>query len=103
MRLERSNHRGDLSEVARGARGDRRTQTHILEHPSDLAPLPLPGRVELHPKTWFGPVRQRLVQLSSGVEKPCGKLVLLMWYLGCTCPAVYTSWPAAPIGSVATV
>src|ERR1700686_4570962 len=37
MRLERSDHRGDLSEVARGARGDRSAQTHILEHPGDLA------------------------------------------------------------------
>jgi hypothetical protein len=37
------------------------------------------------------------------VEKPCGKLVLLMWYFGCTWPAVYTICPVVSVmvGSVA--
>ena len=32
--------------------------------------------------------RQRLVQLSSGVTKPCGKLPVLMWYLAWVVPCV---------------
>ena len=51
--------------------------------PSDLAPLPEPGSDGLKPSTEFGPVRQRLDQLSSGVMNPSGNFVLLMWYLGC--------------------
>ena len=56
--------------------------------PSDLAPLPLPGSVALQPSTGFGPWRQRLIQLSSGVTNPCGKLPVLMWYFGLRLPGV---------------
>src|SRR5215472_15134397 len=61
--------------------------------PRDLAPLPLPGSEGLQPSEAFGPARQRFAQLSSGVTKPYWKLVALIRYFGCTCPAVYSIVP----------
>ena len=51
-------------------------------------PFHLPGIDPSQPKEAFGPARQRLDQLSSGVTKPNGKLVALIVYFACTVPEV---------------
>src|SRR5260370_19306915 len=56
--------------------------------PRDLAPMPLPGSVLSQPSVAFGPSRQRLDQLLSGVTNPSLKFCELIRNFGCTMFAV---------------